>query len=56
MAAQPHPFDPRLSRRLDRIVIQIEAGPPPLQRMCLRLLKRACERTVPSYAGKAGAR
>ncbi len=48
-------FDPRLSLRLDRLIIQIELGPPAVQRLALRLAKRYCECRVPSY-GKASAR
>ena len=48
-------FDPRLSLRLDRLIIQIELGPPAVQRLALRLAKRYFERAVPAF-GKAGAR
>lgn len=43
------PFDPRLSLRLDRLILQIESGPPAVQRLALRMVKRYCERTVPAF-------
>jgi hypothetical protein len=48
-------FDRTLSLRLDRLILQIEAGPPAVQKFALRLAKRYFERTVPTF-GKRGAR
>lgn len=30
--ATRNPYDPRLSHRLDRLILQLEAGPPAVQR------------------------
>lgn len=44
-----HPYDRTLSLRLDRLILQLEAGPPAVQRLALRTLKRFYERRVPAY-------
>ncbi len=47
--------DRRLSRRLDLLVLQIEANPPTVRRGWLRLQKLLAERHVPA-TGKGGVR
>lgn len=49
----PQPYDRSLSLRLDALILQLEAGPPIIQKFALRLCKRYYERTVPGY-GKRG--
>ena len=48
----PHHFDPRLSLRLDALIIAIESGPPAVQRLALRLAKRYLEMRVPAFGGQ----
>ena len=49
MQANTHPYDPRISLRLDALIISLEQGPPAAQRLALRLAKRYFERAVPAY-------
>ena len=51
----PQSYDGTLSLHLDRLIIQLEAGPPAIHRFALRLATRYFERRVPAF-GKAGAR
>jgi hypothetical protein len=49
----PPPFDRRLSLRIDRLIIALEATSDPTRRAWLRFLKFGNEREIPPFVGRA---